>query len=83
GNLEALFAAVARLPLTHIHTDRVNFRSGVAASLRRMAAKHFPELGDDYRWLGSHGDEDRAYADQLETRIARAAERYGMADRLA
>ena len=82
-NLEALFAAVARLPLTHIHTDRVNFRSGVAASLRRMAAKHFPEFADEYRWLGSHGDEDRAYADQLETRIARVAEWYGMADRLA
>lgn len=25
-NLEALLSAVARLPLSHIHTDRVNFR---------------------------------------------------------
>jgi hypothetical protein len=26
-NLDALFSAAARLPLSHIHTDRVNFRS--------------------------------------------------------
>ncbi|HUU53879.1 MAG TPA: radical SAM protein [Armatimonadota bacterium] len=81
-NLEALFAAAARLPLTHIHTDRVNFRSGVAWSLKQMVAEHFPELADDYLWLGSDGDEDRAYADQLETRIADIAERHGLSQKL-
>jgi len=81
-NLEALFRAVARLPLTHIHTDRVNFRSGVASSLRAMVAKHLPELVDEYRWLGSAGDDDRAYADQLRTRIDRMARRYGMSEKL-
>ena len=78
-NLDPLFAAAAKLPLTHIHTDRVNFRSGVASSLKQMVAKHFPQLDDDYLWLGSNGDEDEAYADQLETRIAEIAERHGLA----
>ncbi len=81
-NLEALFRAVARLPLTHIYTDRVNFRSGVASSLRAVAAEHFPELVDEYRWLGSARDEDRAYADQLRTRIDRMARRHGVSEKL-
>jgi DNA repair photolyase len=81
-NLDALFAAVARLPVTHLHTDRVNFRSGVAASLKQMAAEHFPELVGEYRWLGRDTDEDEAYADQLEARIARAAERHGLSGKL-
>ena len=81
-NLEALFRAVARLPLTHIYTDRVNFRSGVASSLRAMVAKHFPELVDEYRWLGSARDEDRAHAGQLRTRIDRMARRHGVSEKL-
>jgi len=81
-NLEALFAAVAPLPLTHVHTDRVNFRSGVAASLKQMVARHFPHLREHYRWLGADADEDRAYADQLRTRIARLAQRFGLANKL-
>ncbi len=81
-NIASLFAAVAPLPLTHIHTDRVNFRSGVAASLRQMAAQHFPELVDDYRWLGSSADEDRAYADQLRLRIDRLADKCGVSGKL-
>ena len=81
-NLEPLFATVAELPVTHIHSDRVNFRSGVAASLKAMVAKHFPALDDDYVWLGSNADEDQAYADQLRTRLSLLAERYGLANRM-
>jgi DNA repair photolyase len=81
-NLAALFAAVAPLPLTHIHTDRVNFRSGVAASLKKMAAQHFPHLSEDYRWLGSDADEDRAYAAQLDFRIHRLADEHGLSEKL-
>jgi len=81
-NLEALVSAVARLPVTYIHYDRVNFRSGVAASLKQLVAEHFPDLADDYRWLGSNTDEDRAYADQLHSRIARLAERYKISHKL-
>jgi hypothetical protein len=81
-NLEPLVAAIAQLPVTHIHTDRVNFRSGVAASLKAMVRKHFPRLDDDYVWLGSDGDEDGAYADQLRTRLELLLERYGLAEKL-
>jgi len=81
-NLEALISAVAQLPVTHVYVDRVNFRSGVAASLREMAAEHFPELAADYRWLGSDRNEDQAYADQLRTRVARLADRYGVSRRI-
>lgn len=81
-NLEPLFAAVAKLPLTHIHTDRVNFRSGVAASLKAMVRKHFPHLEDDYLWLGSDGGEDQAYADQLRTRLDLLAQRHRIADKM-
>jgi DNA repair photolyase len=81
-NIDALVAAIARLPVTHVYTDRVNFRSGVAASLRRMARDHFPDLAEDYRWLGSDKDADFAYADQLRSRLARAAERHGIADKV-
>jgi DNA repair photolyase len=81
-NLGALFSAVARLPLSHIHTDRVNFRSGVAGALKQMVGKHFPELADEYRWLGSDNDSDRAYADQLGTRIADMVERHGLSGKV-
>ena len=81
-NIEALVAAVARLPVTHIHTDRVNFRSGVAASVKQMVAKQFPHLAPDYGWLGRDVDEDRAYADQLDTRIARLLRRHGLAGKV-
>jgi hypothetical protein len=33
-NLDALFSAAARLPLSHIHTDRVNFRSARGSPTR-------------------------------------------------
>jgi DNA repair photolyase len=81
-NLDALFAAVARLPLTHIYHDRVNFRSGVASSLKAMVATHFPELVEEYTWLGADSDEDRAYADQLSARITRLAKRYELSEKL-
>lgn len=81
-NLEALMAEVARLPVSHIYSDRVNFRSGVAASLQEMAREHFPELAEEYQWLGRGGDEDRAYADQLAARLSRAAGCHGLADRM-
>lgn len=81
-NLESLLSAVAGLPLDHIYADRVNFRSGVAASLREMVAKHFPELADEYRWLGSDKDADQAYADQLCSRIARLARLHGISHKL-
>jgi len=77
-NLEPLIAAVATLPLSHVHTDRVNFRSGVASSLRAMARQHFPHLLAEWDWLGSNADEDRAYADQLHDTIAELAEQYGV-----
>ena len=77
-NLEPLLAAVATLPLSHVYTDRVNFRSGVASSLRAMARQHFPHLLREWNWLGSNTDEDRAYADQLHDTIAELAERYGV-----
>jgi DNA repair photolyase len=82
-NLEQLFAAIAGLPLTHLHTDRVNFRSGVASSLRQMVRKRFPELVEEYAWLGSDCDEDRAYADQLQARIAHLARRFGLSAKLS
>ena len=82
-NIASLFAAVAPLPLTHIHTDRVNFRSGVAISLKQMVARHFPQLADDYRWLGSDADEDEAYADQLHVRVRRLADKHGLSEKLA
>jgi DNA repair photolyase len=81
-NLEPLIAAVSELPLTHAYCDRINFRSGVAASLREMARHHFPELSEDYRWLGSDRDSDQAYADQLRTTINDLAERYGLGPKL-
>ena len=81
-NIACLLAAVAQLPVTHIHTDRVNFRSGVAASLKQMVARHFPDLVDDYRWLGSAREEDQAYADQLQFRIGRLADTYGLSQKL-
>jgi DNA repair photolyase len=81
-NLEPLVVAVAKLPVTHLHTDRVNFRSGVAASLKAMVRKHFPRLDDDYLWLGSDGGEDQAYADQLQSRVEVLARRHGLAGKM-
>ncbi len=48
-----------------------------------MVARHFPELVEDYRWLGRDSEEDRAYADQLQSRITWLAERHGLSHKLA
>jgi DNA repair photolyase len=77
-NLEPLIAAIAKLPLSHVYTDRVNFGSGVASSLRAMARQRFPDLVREWNWLGANADEDSAYADQLHDTIAELAEQYGL-----
>jgi len=81
-NLAELFEAAAKLPVTHLHWDRVNFRSGVAASLRQMAREHFPHLVREYAWLGSDSGGDHAYEDQLGSRVARLARQCGIAGKM-
>jgi len=81
-SLVPLFEAAAKLPVTHLHWDRVNFRSGVAASLREMARQHFPHLVKEYRWLGSGGGDDHSYSDQLGERVTRLAKQFGIAGKM-
>jgi len=66
-NIDALMGAIAHLPLTHLHTDRLNFRSGVAASVRHTVMRGFPGLRKRYARLGADPEVDHDYEVRLRT----------------
>jgi DNA repair photolyase len=80
-NINALFSAVADLPLDHLYVDRLNLRWGVWPALKRWLQKH-PHLAEPFRAaLFDHAGRAH-YERQLQFRVRRAAQATGLTDRL-
>ena len=71
-------ARIAHLPFTRLHTDRLNFRSGVAASVRRTVMSRFPALRKQYQRLGADPVMDRDYEVRLQALTRQLAEKHGL-----
>ncbi len=81
--LDALFSAVAHLPLTHLHADKLNPKPGVWNSLAPFLKRHHPDLLDLYRSLFYDMDEYRAYCQDLGRRLRKIADEHGIGDKLS
>lgn len=80
--LDALFAAVAPLPLTHLLADKLNPRPGVWNEIVPFLRRHHPELIDLYRRLFFNQDEYRAYCEDLGIRLRKIAGEHGVGEKL-
>jgi len=80
--LDALISAVAPLPLTHLHADKLNRRPGVWNSVTTFLYRYHPELLDRYRRLFFDEEEYQAYCANLGTRLRQIANAHGVGDRL-
>lgn len=80
-NINALFAAVADLPLSHIYVDRLNLRWGVWPVLKRWSQDN-PRLAQEFRSALFNEAGQARYEQRLERRVRRAAADVGLLDRL-
>ena len=80
--LDALFAAVAPLPLTHILADKLNRRPGCWNSITPFLKRYHPELLDAYRRLFFDEEEYQAYCENLGHRLRAIAEAHGVGEKL-
>ena len=80
--LDALISAIAELPLSQIHADKLNPRPGVWNEIVPLLKRWHPELMEYYRSLFFQEDEYKAYCADLAYRLRQVAQKHGMADRL-
>lgn len=80
--LDALVSAVAPLPLSHFHADKLNRRPGVWNSLVPFLKRYYPEQVDLYRRLFFDELEYRAYYEDLGHRLGKIAEERGISRKL-
>lgn len=80
--LEALFSAVAPLPLSHVYADKINRRPGVWDSIVPFLRRYHPELVERYRRLFFDEQGYQAYCEDLGRRVRQIADAHGMSDRL-
>lgn len=80
--LEALFAAVAPLPLTHLHADKLNPRPGVWNEIVPFLKRYHPELMDYYHRYFFDQDIYRDYCEDLGHRLRKIAEEHGVGEKL-
>ncbi len=80
--LDALISAVAPLPLTHFHADKLNRRPGVWNSLVPFLKRYHPEHLDGYRRLFFDEEEYQAYCANLGVRLRAIAEAHGVGKKL-
>jgi len=81
-NIAWLMGWMAKLPVTHFYVDRLNFRPGVASSVRATLEAHFPQLVDRYREIESDAGASEAFERALYGRVRRLARRFGVADKI-
>lgn len=81
-NIEWLVSRIAPLPITHFYVDRLNFRSGVASSVRAALKRNFPSALGQFDAVASDPDADAAYQQSLGKRACALAEKYGVADKI-
>ncbi len=80
--LDALISAVAPLPLSNIHADKLNPRPGVWNEIVPFLRRQRPDLRDLYRRLFFDQDEYGAYCEELGRRLRAAALVHRVSDRL-
>jgi DNA repair photolyase len=80
--LDALFSAIAPLPLSHAHADKLNPRPGVWNEIVPFLKKWHPELLETYRRFFFDQDYYHAYCEDLGIRLRRMAERHGLGDKI-
>ena len=83
ASLDALFGRAAELEVDVIWVDALNPRPRVWPSVARLLGDQFPELRDRYQRMLFHGRTRQEYIDRLRRRVARAAERFGLTDRVS
>ncbi len=81
--LDELFALAAGAGVDRIWTDALNPRPRVWPSVQGLLRRRMPKLTDLYRRVLFDRAHRARYVRELDARIARAAARAGMADRLA
>lgn len=80
--LDALISAVAALPLTHMHVDKLNPKPGVWENIVPFLKRCHPELVGHYRSLFFDAEEYKVYCADLGRRLSEIAESHGIGDRL-
>jgi len=81
-NIAWLMGWMARLPVTHFYVDRLNFRPGVASSVRRTLEAHFPQLVERYREVESDEGASEEFERTLYGRVRKIARRHGVEDKM-
>jgi len=81
-NIAWLMRWMAKLPVTHFYVDRLNFRPGVASSLRQTLEAHFPELVERYREIESDEAASDAFERGLYARVRTIARKHGVEDKM-
>lgn len=80
--IDALISAVAPLPLSHFHADKLNPRPGVWNSIVPFLKRYHPELVELYRRLFFDEAERRAYCEDLGRRLRQIARGHGVEEKL-
>lgn len=78
GNLAWLMRWMAELPVTHFYVDRLNFRPGVASSVRRTLEEHFPDLVERYREIETDEEASDEFERVLYARVRKIARQHGV-----
>lgn len=80
--LDALFAAVAPLPLSQLLADKLNPRPGVWNEIVPFLRRYHPDLIDLYRRFFFDQDEYRAYCEDFGRRLRKIAQEHGVGEKL-
>jgi DNA repair photolyase len=81
-NLDSLMSQISDLPITHFYVDRLNFRSGVASSLRGVIGQHFPQILPTFEEVTYDPQADRAYQQRLGRLARKLARRHGIENKM-
>jgi DNA repair photolyase len=77
-NIAWLMRWMAELPVTHFYVDRLNFRPGVASSVRRMLEADFPHLVKRYREIETDEEASDEFERALYARVRKIARQHGV-----
>ncbi len=76
--LDALLAAIAQLPLSHMMADKLNPKPGLWNSIAPFLQRHYPELLNTYRRLFFDSQTYQAYSEDLLARLHKIAQAHGL-----
>ena len=82
AEIESLFGAAAAHGVDTIWVDALNPRPRVWPAVAELLGKHFPELRTEYQKILFDRPGRAAYLAALQRRVADAAEKLGLSDRV-